>query len=395
MTDDISATDAWRAFCERLGEVGERLTAEPFPASETDRANCVRHLTRQLVMALQGELEHGDPAHPTFIDTKSRGCNGVARTPTTCTRVPRSTPRPRTACRATSPACARRSSPSSTATCISASSACSASARSRDLARRTRRRVRAVDLARPPTHDRAQLDRVASRRAPVPRSSVRVRLGTRPCRDTDDRAHRHAWDTAGGADRTRARRPRSIARPPGSSDRSSSGATTWRRHGGGSRAMRSGRPPHRAGGAPTIGYGAGWWDLAPDEALLITTDVPDADYWGWTVHHRYRLDSGDFARRQTSLNMTQAFADADGRLRFVLAADRSRRSRTGSTPKATPKGWSCIARSAPAPGRYPRRGSYRWRALRDHLPPTHPVVDENARREQLARRSAALLARYV
>jgi len=31
------------------------------------------------------------------------------------------------------------------------------------------------------------------------------------------------------------------------------------------------------GGAPNIAYGAGWWDLSPGEALVLTSDRPDAD----------------------------------------------------------------------------------------------------------------------
>ena len=132
-------------------------------------------------------------------------------------------------------------------------------------------------------------------------------------------------------------------------------------------------PSTPRGGAPTIAYGAGWWELGPDEALLITTDVPDADYWGWTVHHRYRLDSGDFAGRQTSLNMAQAFADDDGRIRLVVAADdpgvpnwidtegrpegmlvyRSIGTRSRPVPEAAGRAGRGVARSPPgdAPGR--------------------------------------------
>ena len=35
---------------------------------------------------------------------------------------------------------------------------------------------------------------------------------------------------------------------------------------------------------------------------------------------RSRLDSGDFANHQTSLNLTQAHVDADDRVRLVVAA---------------------------------------------------------------------------
>src|SRR5690242_6010133 len=66
MAGDPDATSAWRSFCERLAAVGERFAAEPSSLAEADRAECTRHLARQVVMALQGELEHGDATNPTF-----------------------------------------------------------------------------------------------------------------------------------------------------------------------------------------------------------------------------------------------------------------------------------------------------------------------------------------
>jgi hypothetical protein len=153
-------------------------------------------------------------------------------------------------------------------------------------------------------------------------------------------------------------------------------------------------PTTPRGGAPTIGYGAGWWQLAPGEALLITTDAPDADYWGWTVHHRYRLDSGDFAHRQTSLNMTQATVDDDGRIRFVLAPTDPTVPNWIDT-EGHAEGMvvyrSIGTRSRPVP----ECTVVQVASLRDHLPASHTVVTPEARRAQLARRRAALLARYV
>ena len=153
-------------------------------------------------------------------------------------------------------------------------------------------------------------------------------------------------------------------------------------------------PSTPRGGAPTIAYGAGWWDLGPGDALLITTDVPDADYWGWTVHHRYRLDSGDFANRQTSLNIAQTFVDDDARIRFVLAHTDPGVPNWVDT-EGRPEGMlvyrSIGTRSRPVP----EAEVVPLAALRAHLPETHPVVDEGARRDQLARRTAAVLARYV
>lgn len=59
MTD--AAATAWSDFCTRLAALGQTLPEDP-----AARADGVRHLARQVVMALQGHLEHGDPAHPSF-----------------------------------------------------------------------------------------------------------------------------------------------------------------------------------------------------------------------------------------------------------------------------------------------------------------------------------------
>ena len=50
---------AWADFCRRLGALAGALPDE-------ERAEGARHLARQAVMALQGHLEHGDPAHPSL-----------------------------------------------------------------------------------------------------------------------------------------------------------------------------------------------------------------------------------------------------------------------------------------------------------------------------------------
>ena len=92
--DDFDVAGVWRSFCARLGAAGDGLARAPFPTSGADRALCARHLTRQLVMALQSELEFGDAVSRRFIATKNPGCNGADRIPTTSTRGPRST-RPR------------------------------------------------------------------------------------------------------------------------------------------------------------------------------------------------------------------------------------------------------------------------------------------------------------
>src|SRR3954454_8796069 len=67
---------------------------------------------------------------------------------------------------------------------------------------------------------------------------------------------------------------------------------------------------------PTIYHG--YWDLAPDECLLVETPLPRGDYWGFQLSNNL-FNTFDFANRSTSFNRAQARADDDGVLRLVLA----------------------------------------------------------------------------
>jgi hypothetical protein len=62
----------------------------------------------------------------------------------------------------------------------------------------------------------------------------------------------------------------------------------------------------------------GWWDLDDDEALVVEFDDPQAQFWA--VQLATSLWSTlEYANRQTSLNLTQARPDPDGRFRLVLS----------------------------------------------------------------------------
>jgi hypothetical protein len=64
----------------------------------------------------------------------------------------------------------------------------------------------------------------------------------------------------------------------------------------------------------------GCYQVASDEALIVTVDPLGARYLGvqivdmWMVSHDYR-------RRSSSLNLLQAHADSDGQIRFVISRD--------------------------------------------------------------------------
>jgi hypothetical protein len=152
-------------------------------------------------------------------------------------------------------------------------------------------------------------------------------------------------------------------------------------------------PSATPGGAENILYGSCFWSLADDEALLVSVEQPDADYWSFVTHTLGWLESGDFDQRQTSLNGEQAFIDRDGLVRVVLSA------RDPGVPN-----WIDIE------GRAEGMLVYRWvwarskpvpearvvalSDVRGLVPDEHPVIDDEERRRRLAGRRESLWNRY-
>lgn len=66
-------------------------------------------------------------------------------------------------------------------------------------------------------------------------------------------------------------------------------------------------------------YGSGWFHLAPDEALLIELEKPDAHLWSFELGN-FWWESLDYVNHSSSLNGQQAFRSSDGRYRLVIAA---------------------------------------------------------------------------
>ena len=73
------------------------------------------------------------------------------------------------------------------------------------------------------------------------------------------------------------------------------------------------------GGADAIGYGGCSYEVSPDEAMVVTCDVPQAQYWSFMIYSYAWFESLDFANRTVSLNNAQIATDPDGRFRIVVA----------------------------------------------------------------------------
>jgi hypothetical protein len=71
------------------------------------------------------------------------------------------------------------------------------------------------------------------------------------------------------------------------------------------------------GGLATQYSSAGHYELADDEALIVTVPASDAPYQGFQLGTMWYL-SMDFANHQTSLTAAQARHDPDGMLRFLV-----------------------------------------------------------------------------
>jgi hypothetical protein len=72
------------------------------------------------------------------------------------------------------------------------------------------------------------------------------------------------------------------------------------------------------GGLATQYSSAGHFELAPDQALIITLPVTDAPYLGFQLGSLWYI-SLDYINHQTSLNGVQAQPDPDGMIRIVVA----------------------------------------------------------------------------
>jgi hypothetical protein len=76
----------------------------------------------------------------------------------------------------------------------------------------------------------------------------------------------------------------------------------------------------RTGGDPNIHYLHGYWALAPDEALVIETPVPECEIWNFQLDN-YWMESLDYRYLPVHVNSHTAKYQPDGSLRIVIGAE--------------------------------------------------------------------------
>jgi hypothetical protein len=387
MSDPAGA--AWSRWTESLATLSARLTTGDFPTDDHGRAEGIRHLARQSQLALQGELEHSDPRHPRLhryeLPWSQWGAPNPDNVYLRCVIDPAAT----------------------------------------YVLRGDVRGVREAlfSLVEGDMHlDEHGVFAEVALTDLAPDADGRLELVIGPGGDGPNRLvsspaarilliRQYLWDWA-----TDPVAPFTIERvdtagTPAPLPSSADVATAieratrwversidyWAAYVAASRDLlehNTFTPPNTpSGGAPSIAYGGGCFDLAPDEALLIEHDAPDAHYWNWSVHQLHWFDSGAWDERLMSCNGHQAHVDADGRVRVVVA-HRDPGAPNWLDTEGKPIGM-CVyryvgARTKPVPTAL----VVPLDALRGALPADHPVVAADERRAQLAARSRAAQRRW-
>jgi hypothetical protein len=73
-----------------------------------------------------------------------------------------------------------------------------------------------------------------------------------------------------------------------------------------------------AHGDPNIVYYHGYWELAPDQALLVEVTPPPCDYWNFQLNNHW-MESLDYLHHRVAINKHDARLRPDGSLRIVVA----------------------------------------------------------------------------
>ena len=388
-TEKLLSGQAWQEWCERLGKLGSELTDDTYPGDESERVEGFRALIRKVVYATQLEIEAGDTNHPTFVRLQDPYNQWGGPNPDNVY--------------------------------LRANIDAASTYRVWGKVSNVRQAIFSLhegdmQLGEMGVYGECSLNDLATQDGAL---ELIISAERRPgnwiemhpkARIFTIRIYQCDWaKDATPPFHIACVGMEGVPRPPLSADALSQALersalwiekstrfwNAYTMHAYKSQPINSVAPASAtAGGADNIAYGNCCWELDQDQALLLTCEVPDADYWAFTLHTLGWLESGDFAERQTSLNNVQTFVDEDRLIRIVLAAQ----------DPGVPNWIDCEGR---------RRGLlvYRWiwarsrpvpRAevialaqVRDKMPSKHPTITTDQRRTILARRREAVWNRYL
>jgi hypothetical protein len=320
VTDDpVLSGEAWRAFCDRLAALGERILEPDFPASPHARAEGFRHLATQTIAWLSWAVGYADVEHPAFFRQNDLVVRWGGPSVDQTTRR-------------------ARLEPGGVYRISGHMGACEdfiLTLKDGDMHEGRYGILTEVTASELGLHAGHELAITISADAADCRSGdqwVELPIGTTLC---NIREYYFDWrplppalltiqrvDTAGTATG-----PLDPARVGEMLDAAATmlehSIVYWndwieeQRARIGTNVLSA--PGASAGGSSRIVYGFGFFDLADDEAWLIETDAPDADAFDFQLYSLAWFETLDFPNRVTSRNHTQTAIDSDGRIRLVVA----------------------------------------------------------------------------
>ena len=74
-----------------------------------------------------------------------------------------------------------------------------------------------------------------------------------------------------------------------------------------------------SGGLELARYGFCFYDLEPNDALIVETDIPTARYWGFQLYETAWYDLLEPLDRLISTNHTDTHVSSDGKVRMVIS----------------------------------------------------------------------------
>jgi hypothetical protein len=311
MSDDLAR---WRQFLDRLSELGTTITTPPFPTTDLDHVEGLRHVALQTVCWLGWSIGHQDPRAPAFqrqndlvLQWGGPNADNVYRH--------------------------ARVHPSLRYRIVGKMHSCE------DFILAIRRNFMHMEgsgtIAELSAHDigvgagdEFEIllggDGDEPNRVPLPEGALSVSIReyyfdwqprepavfTIECLDADGPPDRFdSDDFAAGLDEAATHLYRSL--------------TFWNQY---MLDARSGQRDNEFAGGYDVQrglkaakYAFCFFDLAPDEALVVDCDIPDSRYWSFHLYNLAWWEALEYASRVTSLNHTQTRISDDGRIRIVVA----------------------------------------------------------------------------
>jgi hypothetical protein len=386
MSDDLAH---WHEFLTRLDELGQVITSPPFPTTGADHVEALRHVALQTVCWLGWSVGHQDPSMPAFqrqndlvLQWGGPNADNVYRH--------------------------ARVHPSLRYRIVGKMHSCE------DFILAIRRNfmhmegsgtiaeLSAHDIGLGPDDDFEILlggEGDEPNRVPLPDGALSVSIReyyfdwqprepatfTIECLDADEPPSRFASEQlAFGLDEAATHLYRSL--------------TFWNQY---MLDARAGQRDNEFGGGYDVQrglkaakYAFCFFDLAPDEALVVDCDIPDSRYWSFHLYNLAWWEALEYAARVTSLNHTQTRVSDDGRVRVVVAHEDpgvpNWLDTEGRREALLTLRWFWPNGDPPSPS----TRVVKLADARDALPDDTPVVDAVARRAEIKARRDHIAWRF-